>query len=481
MGSQNSDSITKLSAQQRKPITPSKMGSVEVLRDHHNLLDEPPYLQRARMADQLYHSLDRLRMQRTGLLEIEPGRASPVQIKKKLRRLSEAPQRGGSSSMYPPQGFKENVSSLSYSPSRASSVSSTLSRSILKHGYLPSTLTRPKHVHFLSDVTVFQVGEDGTHVCTSSEQLNAEPSSRITHKLHHHVSGSKALGETSQDSTDSSRGAGHLGGAAVVTHAVLDKPGKGKVGVGAVVSSLPTSPQPQNNNYAVTVSTAFPTYPTHKLDSAGQLNSESWVNVQNNPSMSEINTSKLIPTSSNPGRTAPNTVTSSKFNPNNSHSSSSTSSINNSSSSIPNITHNSTIPPKNNHMSGSNNYNSTPNNRNLNISFTQDPTQGTKCKFVVSIGPGYDPEDIVVKANMNGSRIRVMATKVVTRPDGTNDVQQFNERFVLPMDIDPFTVDARLDSKGLLTVEAPLMTLERRQNQNKNDSKNDLNQTIDQQ
>jgi len=98
----------------------------------------------------------------------------------------------------------------------------------------------------------------------------------------------------------------------------------------------------------------------------------------------------------------------------------------------------------------------------INISFVQDSQLGTKLKFVVHIGPHYNPEDIVVKANMNGGKIRVMATRVEARVDGCHQIHQFNERYALPMDIDPFSVEAKLDSRGDLVVEAPLMTLARR-------------------
>nr|UQK61712.1 small heat shock protein [Flabelliderma ockeri] len=93
---------------------------------------------------------------------------------------------------------------------------------------------------------------------------------------------------------------------------------------------------------------------------------------------------------------------------------------------------------------------------NINITFEQDADKGTKLKFVVYLGLDYQPENVVVKANMNGNRIRVLAT---VEQSG----EEFNQRYLLPMNVDPFSVEARLDTKGYLTVVAPLMTNARRQ------------------
>lgn len=92
----------------------------------------------------------------------------------------------------------------------------------------------------------------------------------------------------------------------------------------------------------------------------------------------------------------------------------------------------------------------------VNFTFIEDPLHGLKLKFVVPLGSGFGPSDIVVKANMSGNRIRVVAN----RP--SSPLEPFNERYPLPMDVDPYMVTARLDIKGQLIVEAPLMTLARR-------------------
>ena len=86
------------------------------------------------------------------------------------------------------------------------------------------------------------------------------------------------------------------------------------------------------------------------------------------------------------------------------------------------------------------------NNNHVNISFVQNKNNVTEMKFVVYLGPSYDPESIVVKANMSGSRLRVVAEE-----------QSYSERFQLPMQVDPYKVEARLDARGYLTVTAPLI------------------------
>lgn len=103
------------------------------------------------------------------------------------------------------------------------------------------------------------------------------------------------------------------------------------------------------------------------------------------------------------------------------------------------------------------------NSPQMSITFEQDPEHGTKLKFLAFLGKEYQPDNIVVKANMHGSRIRVLATKMTTLEDGRQVAQEFNERYALPMNVDPFSVEAKLDSKGYLTVIAPLMTLTRQQ------------------
>nr|UQK61721.1 small heat shock protein [Naineris dendritica] len=100
----------------------------------------------------------------------------------------------------------------------------------------------------------------------------------------------------------------------------------------------------------------------------------------------------------------------------------------------------------------------------MSISFSTDPSRATILKMSVYIGHGYTADDIVVKAGVNGSQVRVIANKFAPHPTGQmNHVQQFNEKYVLPMSVDPYSIDARVDNHGFLTVEAALMTLNRKE------------------
>jgi len=99
-------------------------------------------------------------------------------------------------------------------------------------------------------------------------------------------------------------------------------------------------------------------------------------------------------------------------------------------------------------------------NKIVNYTFIEDPHEGVKLKFVLPLGMDYSPNDVVVKANMSGNRIRVIANKVLKQSNGSHVTcvtEQFNERYQVPIQVDPYKVSARLDIKGNLTVEAPLL------------------------
>jgi hypothetical protein len=103
----------------------------------------------------------------------------------------------------------------------------------------------------------------------------------------------------------------------------------------------------------------------------------------------------------------------------------------------------------------------------VEFQFLEERERGTILKFVVLLGQEYKPDDIVVKANVSGSRVRLVANKPVAYPDGSMRMEQLSRRFMLPMDVDPYMVTARLDIKGQLTVEAPILTLARRETMKK--------------
>lgn len=98
----------------------------------------------------------------------------------------------------------------------------------------------------------------------------------------------------------------------------------------------------------------------------------------------------------------------------------------------------------------------------VDFRFVDDPERGTIVKFVLPLGGDYKPDDIIVKANVSGSRIRLVASRPVAYPDRSVRIEQLTRRFNLPIKVDPYMVTARLDIRGNLTVEAPLLRVSRR-------------------
>ncbi len=94
----------------------------------------------------------------------------------------------------------------------------------------------------------------------------------------------------------------------------------------------------------------------------------------------------------------------------------------------------------------------------INFRFYEDHAKGTMLKFVIPVGQGFSPDDIIVKANVSGSRVRLVANKRTSDVSNADVVcvQEFCERYDLPLEVDPYQVTARLDIRGNLTVQAPL-------------------------
>ena len=69
----------------------------------------------------------------------------------------------------------------------------------------------------------------------------------------------------------------------------------------------------------------------------------------------------------------------------------------------------------------------------VDIFFIPDKLQEgvTRMRMVVNIGAQFHPDDICVKANMSGNKVRVTASKIVDAASGA--VEPINERFTLPM------------------------------------------------
>jgi len=100
----------------------------------------------------------------------------------------------------------------------------------------------------------------------------------------------------------------------------------------------------------------------------------------------------------------------------------------------------------------------------VDFSFYEDLEGQLRLKFTVPLGPGVAAGDALVKANVAGNKVRVLATRTLSTRDATGTPlrQQFASRFSLPMDVDPYGITARMDTNGNLFVEAPVLTSERR-------------------
>ena len=95
------------------------------------------------------------------------------------------------------------------------------------------------------------------------------------------------------------------------------------------------------------------------------------------------------------------------------------------------------------------------------FSFFEDDERRLRLKFTIALGPGVSANDVFVKANMTGNKVRVIATRTVTSR-GRTSRQELSERYQLPMEVDPYAISARMDGTGNLFVEAPILTTERR-------------------
>jgi len=95
----------------------------------------------------------------------------------------------------------------------------------------------------------------------------------------------------------------------------------------------------------------------------------------------------------------------------------------------------------------------------LDFTFHEDRSGQLWLRFTVPLGGGVAAGDALVKANVAGNKVRVLGTRTVTN---TGLRQDFATRYALPMDVDPYSISARMDSAGNLFIEAPVMTGQRR-------------------
>jgi hypothetical protein len=102
----------------------------------------------------------------------------------------------------------------------------------------------------------------------------------------------------------------------------------------------------------------------------------------------------------------------------------------------------------------------------------QDPTRRLLIAFKLPFntadgGRSYDPETLLVKANREGNRVRIVSSPLLhtsssgdeASPRGPSSSPQpiLDERFRLPYVVDPYRVMARLEPDSTLVIEAPIV------------------------
>lgn len=85
----------------------------------------------------------------------------------------------------------------------------------------------------------------------------------------------------------------------------------------------------------------------------------------------------------------------------------------------------------------------------IEFHFAVDENRTSVLRFSIPLGAGTSAGDVIVKANKTGNRVRILGTE--------NCSQEINERFGLPVRVDHYRISARMDSGGMLFVEAPIL------------------------
>src|SRR6218665_1973754 len=91
-------------------------------------------------------------------------------------------------------------------------------------------------------------------------------------------------------------------------------------------------------------------------------------------------------------------------------------------------------------------------------------------KLVISakLSDAFHPNDITIKANKSGSKIRIVSNKSPSSSSSSSSSllhspviqvarHQINEQIILPVHVDPYRLTARLDANGSLLIEAPCL------------------------
>lgn len=89
--------------------------------------------------------------------------------------------------------------------------------------------------------------------------------------------------------------------------------------------------------------------------------------------------------------------------------------------------------------------------------FFEDESRRLWLRFVINLGFGVSASDVLVKANLAGNRVRIVGT----RSCGAQK-EEFHERCILPMEVDPHMITARMDGEGKLFVEGLIVTQEQK-------------------
>lgn len=86
---------------------------------------------------------------------------------------------------------------------------------------------------------------------------------------------------------------------------------------------------------------------------------------------------------------------------------------------------------------------------NVEFHFAVDENGTSVLRFSLPLGVGTSAGDVIVKANKVGNRVRILGAENCSR--------EICERFGLPVRVDSYRISARMDSNGMLFVEAPIL------------------------
>lgn len=104
--------------------------------------------------------------------------------------------------------------------------------------------------------------------------------------------------------------------------------------------------------------------------------------------------------------------------------------------------------------------------KDLNFQYSVDESRNSVLRFSLPLGSGTSAGDVIVKANKNGDRIRVFSSGGgggggETGPAASSQkCREICERFALPVRVDSYRINARIDACGVLFVEAPILPTE---------------------